>query len=165
MKPPKFIVELVPKTCFFTNVRSQVSQADWDWLRKQTYKSAHYQCEGCGAKGRMEAHEIWHYDDENRIQSLHSIVCLCHMCHLSHHLGFAEIQGKLPAVKKHLAKINQWSAQETELFIEGVFEVWFERSRYQWKLDLSFLDKCEVPYSLVNKNERETIAIKKMKNK
>lgn len=154
MNPPKFIVELVPKTCFFTNVRSQVSSESWDWLRKETYKQAGHRCEGCGIKGRMEAHEIWHYDDKKHIQKLDSLVCLCNLCHLSHHLGFAEINGKLPEVKKHLAKINKWSLAETDFFIEGVFEVWFQRSQYQWDLDISMLDDLNIPYTMITKKER-----------
>lgn len=157
MNPPKFIIELVPKTSFFTNVRSQVSKESWDWLRKETYKQANYKCECCQAKGRMEAHEIWHYDDSKHIQKLDSIMCLCNICHLSHHLGFAEINGKLPEVKKHLAKINKWTPQETELYVEAVFEVWFQRSRFQWTLDLSLLDRCNVPYSLVIKKNNKLV--------
>lgn len=154
MNTPKFIVELVPKTCFFSNVRSQVSTKDWDWLRKETYKQANHRCEGCGAKGRMEAHEIWHYDDQKKIQKLFGLSCYCNMCHLCHHLGFAEIKGKLPQVKKHLAKINQWTPGETQAYIEAVFEVWFHRSKSQWALDLSFLDDCEIEYKLVSPKDR-----------
>ena len=158
MNPPKFIVELVPKTCFFTNVRSQVSKQAWDWLRKETYKQAQHRCEGCGAAGRMEAHEIWHYDDQHSIQKRHGLVCLCNLCHMSHHLGYAEINGKLPSVKKHLAKINGWTSKEVDFFIEQVFEVWFLRSQKQWKLDLSFLDECGISYQLISEQERNITA-------
>lgn len=151
---PKIFVELVPKTCFFTNVRSQVEPKYWDWIRKETYQQAHHTCECCGVKGRMEAHEIWHYDDQKHIQKLYGFVCLCNMCHLAHHLGFASIKGKLPQVKKHLAKVNQWSLAETNEFINLVFEVWSRRSQHQWTLDLSFLDQCKIPYSTVSKEQR-----------
>ena len=57
MKMPKLHTELVPRTCFFTNVRSQVSKEDWDILRKKTYKLANNQCEICNMKGRMEARQ------------------------------------------------------------------------------------------------------------
>lgn len=154
MKKPLFVVELVPKTCFFTNVRSQVSGEAWDWLRRETYKQANHRCEGCGTKGRMEAHEIWHYDDVNHIQKLHGLSAYCNLCHLSHHLGYASVKGKLPEVKKHLTKIHQWSALETDLYIEGVFEIWFRRSQHQWSLDLTFLDQCGITYTTISPNER-----------
>ncbi len=149
--PPKFIVELVPKTSFYTNIRSQVTKDAWDWLRKETYKQAGYKCEGCGIKGRMEAHEIWHYDDKIHIQKLHGLVCLCSLCHMCHHLGFASIKGKLPEVMEHLQKINKWNKAETNLYVEIVFEIWSARSRYNWDIDLSFLDQFGIPYEKVAK--------------
>lgn len=158
MKLPKLHTELVPKTCFFTNVRSQVSQDSWNWLRKQTYKQANHKCECCEAKGRMEAHEIWHYDDKNNIQKLHGLICLCNMCHLTMHLGFAEIKGKLPQVTKHLAKVNGWSIEETRVYIESVFEVWFMRSKKHWKLDLTFLDQCNIPYNMIQAKDRAKLS-------
>lgn len=158
MNPPKLHTELVPKTCFFTNVRSQVSKESWDWLRKETYKQAKYQCECCGIKGKMEAHEIWHYDDKNHVQKLHGLICLCNMCHLTMHLGFAELKGKLPQVKNHLAKINGWTIAETNMYVEAVFEVWFMRSKKYWKLDLTFLDECNIPYKKIKTKDRVKIS-------
>lgn len=152
--PPKFMVELVPKTCFYSNVRSQVTQDAWDWLRRETYKQANYQCEGCGIKGKMEAHEIWHYDDVKHIQKLHGLVCLCNKCHLSHHLGFASIQGRMPEIMKHLSKINKWTREETQLYVDLVFEVWFQRSQHKWEADLTFLDQFNIPYKKIDKLNR-----------
>lgn len=158
MKMPKLHTELVPKTCFFTNVRSQVSKADWDWLRKETYKQAGYRCECCNRNGKMEAHEIWHYNDELSIQKLHGLICLCPMCHLTMHLGFAEVKGKLPQVLKHLATINEWTTEETTLYVEAVFEVWYQRSQKQWTLDLTFLDQCQVKYKKINPKQRAKLS-------
>lgn len=164
MKEPKIHVELVPKTAFFTNLRSQLSTEAWDWLRKETYKQAKHRCEYCNASGRMEAHEIWHYDDQKSIQTLHSIVCLCNLCHLCMHLGYAEIQGKSKQARAQLAKVNQWTLKETDIYIEAVFEVWFARSKKQWDMDLSFLDKCGIPYKKIDKKERAMYAQKKLDN-
>lgn len=163
MNYPKFHIELVPKTSWFSNVRSQVSQEDWDWLRKETYKQAGHKCEGCSAKGKMEAHEIWHYDDKKSIQKLHSIVCVCNLCHLSYHIGYAQTIGKGNDVIKHLMKINKWTRPETDLYLEGVFEVWYQRSQKSWHLDLSLLDSCNIKYSLINKKDRAKFSAKNLK--
>jgi transposase-like protein len=112
----------------------------------------------CNAKGRMEAHEIWHYNDETNTQKLGGLICLCNLCHLTMHLGFAEIQGKLPDVQRHLGKVNGWSKKETQEYIEAVFEVWFMRSKKQWTLDLKFLDDCGIVYSLISPQQRENIS-------
>jgi len=47
----KLTIELVPKTCFFSNVRSEISATLWDILRKETYRKANYRCEICNGKG------------------------------------------------------------------------------------------------------------------
>ena len=34
MKKPKLTIELVPRTCFYSNVRSNLPDKEWDRLRK-----------------------------------------------------------------------------------------------------------------------------------
>lgn len=154
-KLPKLHVELVPQTCFFTNVRSQVSTDDWDILRRACYKKANHQCEICNAKGRMEAHEIWHYDDKKLIQKLFKIVCLCNACHQVYHLGFASLKGKLPQVMKRLSMLNEWSMAETQIYVDAVFEIFYQRSQKKWSLDLSLLDNLSIKYSLISPGQRD----------
>ena len=36
---PRLTVELVPQTCWFSNVRDHVSREDWDQMRSQVYES------------------------------------------------------------------------------------------------------------------------------
>lgn len=66
-------IELVPNTCWYSNVRSNVAKKDWDTLRYHTYKQASHRCEICGGVGQqhpVECHEIWDYDDQQHIQTL-----------------------------------------------------------------------------------------------
>lgn len=163
MNLQKIHVELVPQSCFFTNVRSQVSAADWDIIRKEAYKKAGWQCEVCGGKGRMEAHEIWHYDDKKLVQKLFKIVSLCGLCHQVYHLGYASISGKLPQAIRRLSKLNSWSMPETQAYVEAVFEIFYQRSQKQWKLDLTLLDKMNIKYSLINPKDRVRVSAKKLK--
>jgi hypothetical protein len=153
--------ELVPKTAWASNCRDLCSKSDWDWIRKETYKSAHYQCECCGIKNvRFDAHEIWHYDDKKHTQTLHSIICVCEDCHMCFHLGFASVKGKLEKTQKHLAKVNGWSLEQTREFVNIVFEIWSQRSHHQWHIDLSLLDKVGVPYKKVSKEQRHQSYLK-----
>jgi hypothetical protein len=46
--------------------------------------------------------------------------------------------------KAHLAKVNNWSIEDAELYIEGCFEVWHRRSCHQWELDLSYLEQVRI---------------------
>jgi len=144
---PKLTIELVPSTCWYSNVRSNVSKQDWDILRKNTYKSANYRCEICGGVGKthpVECHEIWHYDDSLHIQRLDGLIALCPSCHQVKHMGLATINGKQEEAIQHLAKVNNWSLTDAIEYSEASFEIWSQRSKYDWKLDISYLERLKV---------------------
>lgn len=135
-------IELVPKTSWYKNVRSIISKAEWDKLKKITCSRAGYRCEICGGRGvrwPVECHEIFAYDDERHVQKLISLMALCPACHEVKHIGLAGLRGKGNSAWAHLAKVNGWSIEDAELYIEGCFEIWQRRSCHQWKLDLSYL--------------------------
>ncbi|WP_373481190.1 HNH endonuclease [Geminocystis sp.] len=139
----KLSIELVPQTCWFSNVRDHVDGKIWDILRKDTYKKANYKCEICGGVGEkhpVECHEIWHYDDEKYIQKLIGLTALCPSCHQVKHIGLARVRGKEAEAKKHLAKVNNWSNLEVEKYLTTVWSQWQKRSQNNWKLDLSWLE-------------------------
>ena len=144
----KLTIELVPQSSWGNNLRSEanLSKAQWDKLRKASYKQAGYKCEVCGGKGSkwpVECHEIWEYDDQNKTQTLKGLISLCPTCHKVKHIGrtlSVEPPHTQARVLKHLAKVNDLTPQETEDYIVQVFEVWNERSQHQWSLDLSWLD-------------------------
>ena len=138
----RLTVELVPSSCWYTNVRSNVSTAVWDRLRRKVATEAGQRCEVCGGRGRrwpVECHEVWHYDDATKVQRLERLVALCPACHQVKHAGFASKQGRLGAVIDHLAAVNGWSVEDAALYLEVVFEEWAARSRHRWTLDISAL--------------------------
>jgi hypothetical protein len=144
MTDPKLSVELVPSSCWFSNVRSHVSITVWDQLRKSAYQKASYRCEICGGRGPkwpVECHEIWHYDDEKQVQRLIGMTALCPRCHEVKHLGLTSIRGRAEIAEAHLAKVNDWTEKQTSDYLDSVWQIWHERSKYQWKLDLSYLDQ------------------------
>ncbi len=137
-------VELVPSTCWFSNVRDHLPKKTWDFLRKSTYKQANYRCEVCGGRGSrwaVECHEIWHYDDLNHIQTLAGLTALCPSCHQVKHIGLAGLQGYGERAEAHLAKINGWTKEQTAAYLETVWNTWQERSCHDWSLDLSWLNR------------------------
>jgi len=139
-------IELVPASSFYNNVRSNVSQAEWDVLRKDCYKKAEYKCEVCSGKGPkhpVECHEIWNYDDESCEQTLKGLIALCPNCHSTKHFGYARISGKEKEIKAHMMKINCLTDKQADDYIEEVFNIWEERSKKKWTLDISFLEKGE----------------------
>jgi len=140
----KLTVELVPKSAWYKNVRSEIPKKDWDTLRKASYNKAGYKCEVCGGKGSkhpVECHEIWEYDDKTHIQKLKGLTALCPKCHLVKHLGYAQSSGKGEIAIQQLMKVNQMTAEEVNEYIYTVFEVWYQRSQHRWELDLSYLSR------------------------
>jgi hypothetical protein len=138
----RLTVELVPSTCWYTNVRSNVSKTVWDRLRRRVAADAGHRCAVCGGRGRrwpVECHEVWAYDDDAKVQRLERLVALCPACHEAKHAGLASKRGRLDAVIEHLAAVNGWTADDAGLYLEGAFETWAARSRHEWTLDISVL--------------------------
>mgnify|MGYP002137055731 FL=1 len=92
----ELLTEMVPKTAWGSNVRDHVKGSEWDKIKEWCYKRSNYNCEVCGQHGklqgrrhRVEAHEIWHYDDVKLVQTLVGLIALCPSCHKSKHYGRA----------------------------------------------------------------------------
>ena len=147
---PGLFVDLVPKSCWFTNVRSCVSERDWERLRRMITTRAGQRCEICGRPadreaGRwLEAHERWAYDDATRTQSLRRLICVCTDCHQVTHYGLATIKGKGAEAMNHLRAVTRLSRDDAELLVEAAFEIWHQRSLTTWELDLSMLTEAGV---------------------
>lgn len=151
---PKLTIELVPKTCWFSNVRSNVNNSEWTKLKKITAKNAQYRCEICQGKGDkwpVECHEIWGYNDEQLTQTLEGLAALCPNCHSVKHIGFTELCGRKIEITCHLAIVNRWSYKHACQYIETQFEIWRRRSKYQWLLDINWLSSLEIS---INSQER-----------
>jgi 5-methylcytosine-specific restriction endonuclease McrA len=153
LSTPKLIVELVPSTCFFSNVRSTVTASEWDLIRFISYQKAKHKCEICGSNGlkqgykhRVECHEIWEYDTNNKVQILAGLISLCPLCHQVKHIGRSFAIGRQVEVFNHLEKVNKWTHKQVVDHVAEAFQIYKERSKHQWKLDLSILSV--EPYNL-----------------
>ncbi len=145
--PTRLTVELVPSSCWFSNLRSELSSADWDRLRHATYEKAGRRCEICGQRGSahpVECHEVWEYDDERQVQRLAGLVALCPACHEAKHIGHAGTVGRAGQARAHLARVNGWSMDMVEIYLEAQFEQWSRRSGHEWSLDLSWLEQFDI---------------------
>lgn len=138
-------VDMVPRSCWFTNVRSCVDATDWDRLRRLVYTRAGDRCEVCDAAPArrageyLEAHERWEYDEATFTQRLRRIIALCELCHTVTHYGLAQIRGQAEAARAHLATVNGWTAADVALHLEGTAEDWYRRDQHRWDLDLTLL--------------------------
>jgi hypothetical protein len=168
---PILEVELIPSTCHFSNVRTTVTTKEWDKIRHISYEAAGHVCEICkdtgknqGYKHNVECHEIWKYDDKKHIQKLIGLISLCPTCHQVKHIGRAIAIGKQNEAIGQLLKVNKWTPEEAAAHIAESFELYKERSKYQWKLDISTLKK--EPYLITIKETKTRIfEVKKYKKK
>jgi hypothetical protein len=148
-KKPKIslTIELVPETAWYSNVRSNVSHAQWDIIRKRVYSFAHHICEICGGVGStwpVECHEVWIYDDKKHTQTLDKMIALCPACHEVKHIGLAQVRGRYEEAVKHLAKVNGISIIKAENLVGDAFSLWKKRSQHEWKLDISHLKEYDL---------------------
>lgn len=138
-------IDMVPKSGWFTNVRSCIDGRDWERLRRMVTSRAGNRCEICGMgpdKERqilMEAHERWSYDGVSKIQKLQRLICLCTSCHSATHYGFAQINGYEEQVLAHLMKINNWNKTTAKVHVRSATQIWQFRCMSTWTLDLSIL--------------------------
>ena len=135
----ELFIDLIPRSCWFTNVRSCTHSSDWDRLRHHIYSRVNNTCECCNNKKNIEAHERWSYDSKTKIQKLVRLVALCKMCHTTTHFGFAKIRGIGHQALEHLKKVRGFTHEEAMEHKKQAYKVWSERNKTEWTLDLSIL--------------------------
>lgn len=164
-------IDMVPSSCWFTNVRSCVSPRDWERLRRMITRRAGRRCEACGATEDrerlrwLEAHERWEYNEQTNVQTLRRLVCLCTDCHTTTHFGLAQIRGKDKVALAHLREVTKMTEEEANAHVEQAFAVWKARSEKEWTLDLRVLTSAGVTLaSPPEPSRRASIAKEKLAN-
>lgn len=133
-------IELVPKTCFYSNVRKVVSKSKWDKIRKKAYKRSNNKCAICDTKNvKLNCHEIWSYDDQKHIQHLDGFQALCENCHMIKHAGFSmhtkkgkELYDREKLIR-HFCEVNECTKEDFLEHEKAAFKKWRERSQHEWK--------------------------------
>jgi hypothetical protein len=143
MAERRLAIELVPSTCWYSNMRKVLSHTAWDKLRKEVYAQYKHRCGICGKNNvRLECHEIWAYDDDTYMQTLMGFIALCPLCHHIKHIGLAGImaqEGKLDyeRILDHYCAVNHCSREDFYRDRAAAFTQWHARSQHTWQTDLS----------------------------
>lgn len=138
----KLNFELVPDSCWYSNLRSELPKEAWDKIRKKAYALAGGKCMICGAlSSRLDAHEQWEYDDEKGVQKLVNVVAVCRACHEVIHIGRTQLMGREREASEHFMKVNGCTYAEYRKALGEANEMHRERSRREWQLDVSELPK------------------------
>lgn len=143
MKRMKLGLHLIPQTCFRSNLRNHLGQRKWSIFSRKIRRENNFTCKYCGfvedrkTKKYTHLHEIWEFDDKNKIQRLIGFECICPDCHNVHHWGYSEYRGlNLKYLLDHACTINSCSSSEFKEHIAKERKLWEERSSHEWTLDL-----------------------------
>lgn len=134
-------IDLVPKTSWGNNVRSLITDMEWDIIRHEVYRRAYYTCEICKTiTKKLHCHEVFSYDPPDQ-QVLIGLKALCIRCHEVIHYGHSTLIQREKEAKEWLGKVNGWNDFEVQDHISEAFLEWHHRSRIKWQLDISYLHK------------------------
>lgn len=138
----KLNFELVPDSCWYSNLRTVLSPSAWDLIRRRVYANAGGKCEICGgSSNRLEAHEQWEYDEENKIQRLKRVVAVCRACHQVIHIGRTQIMGGEEAASRHFMQVNGCCYAEYRKALGKANEDHLRRNKIdEWALDVTWLE-------------------------
>ena len=139
----KLKFELVPDSCWYSNLRSILKPKAWDIIRKDAYQRADGKCMICGRKAtRLEAHERWSYDEEKAIQKLEEVIAVCHTCHAVIHIGRTQLMGDEEKAIKHFCRVNKCAYADYIKELGKANEDHRRRNQIpEWGLDLSYLER------------------------
>jgi 5-methylcytosine-specific restriction endonuclease McrA len=139
----KLNFELVPDSCWYSNLRSILSKKQWDFLRQDARERAQGKCMICGKKtDKLDAHERWSYNEEKCVQKLEDIVAVCKDCHSVIHIGYTQLKGDERRAEDHFMKVNKCSYAEYRKALGIANEDHIRRNKVlEWKLDLTFLKR------------------------
>jgi hypothetical protein len=132
--------ELIPYSMHYKNVRAVLPPEYWQKIAKLTYKKSKYKCDICHAKGKLECHEIWYFDDINLIQKLIGLTSLCPDCHRVKHIGLAKKFGHYNQAIKHMAKVNGISIFMAKRYVKYA-EIEVKNRKNEYSLDLTYLNQ------------------------
>lgn len=145
----KLEIELVPEPLWERSLYHMLPREEWKRLWHKIIQEEGGKCYICGSTGmKLELHEFWEYDDENRVQKLVGMHLICDLCHMVKHLGYwcHTDEGRIKLEKRglsrndliqHFCRVNNCSEEDFLQHEEESFKIWRERSKYDdWKQDL-----------------------------
>lgn len=140
----KLQIELVPSSCWWSNVRKVVTLQQWDNIRHPVFKAAKFHCEICGEQGinhPVECHEVWAYEEKIMTQTLKYFQALCPLCHEVKHIGLAGMRGNSERAFLRFRTINNLEETLARNIKTAVFKQWRIRSMQNWKLNIEILSQ------------------------
>lgn len=136
-------MEMLPASTRGVNLRRMLTRAQWSRVRASALRACDERCAICGRRNaRLECHEVWSFDDVQRIQKLENVIPLCAMCHHVKHIGMAgrlAQAGRLDIwrVVNHTCEVNGCSVDDFYRARDAAYRLAERRSRAAWRVDVS----------------------------
>ncbi len=154
----ELFVDMVPSSCWFSNLRSELTAKEWRLVKDKTTALAGGCCEvygGRGPKWPVECHERWGFNLETGVQTLLGVIALCPDCHLATHMGLARVKDLEEKAEAQLMRVNGWTHAQTLKHIDEAEDLWIERSSVdRWLLNatwiLDFVDLSDKTKDKIN---------------
>ncbi len=138
----KLNFELVPDSCWYSNLRSALPKNLWEIIKKDAKIRAKGKCAICGREtARLEAHEKWSYDEEKGVQKLEDVISICHDCHSAIHIERTALLGDEKKAEDHYMRVNGCTYAEMRQDRNKANIDHRRRSQMEWKADTSWLNK------------------------
>lgn len=133
--------ELIPTGAWNFNLRTELPKKAWDILRQIAYQKADYKCSICNCKPkRLEAHEVWDFNKDTKVQKLVDIKALCHNCHSVVHINRTILIGQEDRAIAHFKKVNKVDYSAFIKALKQANEKNQELSTIdEWSLDINYL--------------------------
>lgn len=147
-------IQMIPKTMYEKNVRSELTTTEWQQLSRLVRYSAHGTCPICEKENLdlrdMDAHEVWEYiierDEKGKkvyIQRLKEIIPVCKACHATIHIGHTKALGQTnhsncyERAVDHFMEVNHCGYTKFKEKEMKAHKKWLKRSKHKWKLDIN----------------------------
>ena len=143
----KLTLQLVPSSAWYSNLRSMIP----NWSEVSNKVRINGKCEICGCEtDKLDAHEVWKFDDENATQSLDRIIAVCKNCHAVIHFGHTQIEGDSEKALAWYMQVNNITKEQALDDITVAFDVWETRSNQHWTMDKkAIIKQVEDTYDVI----------------
>jgi Domain of unknown function (DUF5710) len=139
-------IDMIPYHCH-GNVRSNVSEEEWEAIKYTVRDRSNFVCELCGKDCKKNGnesphcHERFSYNMNTKVQKLERFLCVCVDCHNVIHWGRSNIMGDGDRTREHLKKIRKMTDDEADSHIRNAYKLRWEREMVdELALDLSILE-------------------------
>lgn len=165
----KIQIEVIPTKCTGRNLHSHDLISQDRWMDISQRIRAGRKCQYCGNifnPENLNAHEVWEFDAEKRIQRLKEIVCVCRKCHNTIHYNYLLSNQELSdrdafICKAHYMDVNGCGEKEFENDLDESLKMYriLNQVEGDWIMDIAYIIKAGLlSYDDINMKNLEQLA-------